>query len=214
MGSLLVMQMVDSAFPSGAFAHSGGMEALHQCGGLRDEGDVVLRLNELTWQVALGALPFLDGAHRGAVVEADEAADVFLSNHVARRASQAQGRALMLAAEAMLETDAVRAMRAALPHSHVAVAWGGVLAGHGASLGETREGFVFAAVRGALSAVVRLGVVGPLRAQAVLRGLHPVMREALGHSEGRAMDDAVGVSPWVETAQAAHERLYSRLFQS
>ncbi len=211
----LLLQLTDSGFPAGAFAHSGGLEALHQLGLLRGEAQLRARLVEFTWHAALGALPFLHDAHAGDAKRADVAAQVFLSNHVAQRASQAQGKAFLLAAEATLEVAKVTALRDALPHSHLAVAYGAVLATQPSiSLDEARQAFLFSTVRSALSSVVRLGVVGPLRAQAVMRGLHPVMEQALLESRGLRGEDAVSVSPWLETAQAAHDRLYSRLFQS
>lgn len=139
---------------------------------------------------------------------------MFLSNHVAQRASSAQGRSFLLAAEATFETAELTALRESLPHSHLAVAFGAALATQPISLDDVRQAFLFSVVRSALSSVVRLGVLGPLRAQAVLRGLHPVLDDALRDSRGRPVDDAVSVSPWLETAQSAHDRLYSRLFQS
>ncbi len=210
----LLLQLVDSGFPAGAFAHSGGLEALHQLGLLRTETQLRVRLVELTWHTALGALPFVDAAHAGQPAEVDRAAQVFLSNHVAQRASSAQGRSFLLAAEATFETAELTALRESLPHSHLAVAFGAALATQPISLDDVRQAFLFSVVRSALSSVVRLGVLGPLRAQAVLRGLHPVLDDALRDSRGRPVDDAVSVSPWLETAQSAHDRLYSRLFQS
>jgi urease accessory protein len=215
----LLLQLVDSGFPAGAFAHSAGLEALHHCGLLRTEAQLTARLEELTWHSALSALPFLHDAFHGAaerslVQAADRHADVFLSNHVARRASAAQGRAFLLAAEATLETDEVRALRASLPHHHLPVAFGAALASQAVPLDDVRQAFLFSTVRSALSAVVRLGVVGPLRAQAVLRGLHATLAAALSGSVGRTALEATSVSVWLETAQAGHDRLYSRLFQS
>jgi urease accessory protein len=210
----LLLQLADSGFPAGAFAHSAGLEALHHCGLLRGEAQLTGRLEELVWHTALGALPFLHDAFGGAALRADRDAEAFLSNHVARRASQAQGRAFLMAAEAMLDDPAVAAVRQVLPHSHLAVAFGAALAHRGLPLADVRRTFLFCTVRSALSAVVRLGVVGPLRAQALLRGLHDTFERALAEAAGLTASDAVSVSPWLETAQSAHDRLYSRLFQS
>jgi urease accessory protein len=215
----LLLQLIDSGFPAGAFAHSAGLEALHHCGLLRSEAQLTARPDELVWHCALGALPFLHDAFHGVaqleqVQAADRQAEVFLSNHVARRASAAQGRAFLLAAEATLETDAVRALRAGLPHHHLPVAFGAAVATQGLPLDDVRQVFLFSTVRSALSAVVRLGVVGPLRAQALLRGLHATIAAALEASVGLTALEATSVSVWLETAQAGHDRLYSRLFQS
>jgi urease accessory protein UreF len=102
----------------------------------------------------------------------------------------------------------------ALPHAHLAVAFGATLATQGVAREEARQAFLFCAARSALSAVVRLGVVGPLAAQGVLFRLHPLFDEALTKTQTLGSDDAVSVSPWLETAQAAQDTLYSRLFQS
>ncbi len=211
---MLLFQLADSGFPAGAFAHSGGLEALHQLGLLGGEAQLRGRLVELIWHTAHSSLPFLNDSHQRSAVRADAAADVFLSNHVARRASQAQGKAFLLAAEATFEARSVSALRDELPHAHFAVAFGAVLASQAVPLEEARQVFLFGSLRSALSGAVRLGVLGPLRAQALLHGLHAELDEALAHTSSSSADDAISVSPWVETAQCAHDRLYSRLFQS
>jgi urease accessory protein len=99
----LLYQLADSAFPAGSFAHSLGFEALRAVGLLRDERDLALRLDELAWHTAYASLPFLGDAHRGDAPAADRAVDRFLSSHVANRASRAQGRAFLLAADALLD---------------------------------------------------------------------------------------------------------------
>lgn len=207
MSRSLLLQLSDSAFPAGAFAHSYGFEALAQAGLLPDEAALTLRLTELLWHTALGALPFLNDAHGGAVDEADAASDVFLSNHVANRASRAQGQAFLLATRALFGERSLRL-------GHAAPAMGAVLSAAGLSREEARHLVLFGTLRGALSAAVRLGVLGPLRAQAVLLGQHAALEAALAHTANLTGAQAAGVAPRLELAQASHERLYSRLFQS
>jgi urease accessory protein len=208
-----LLQLSDSAFPSGAFAHSFGFEALRQLGLLAEES-LTLRLRELAWSTALSALPFLNDAYRHVAEAADHHADQFLSNHVANRASRAQGQAFMIAAEATFDDRGVEALRRTLPFSHVAVATGASLKCAGVSLDDSRRVFLYGAVRGALSAAVRLGILGPLRAQHVLYGLHPLLDEILSETLGLTADDAASVAPLVDVAQGTQDRLYSRLFQS
>jgi urease accessory protein len=204
-----LLQLGDSAFPTGSFAHSLGLEALSQLGLLHGSEALAARLSELVWNTATSALPFLNTAYMCEWAEADQACDVFLSSQVANRASRAQGRAFLMAAEAMFSVEL------GLPrHAHVAPAMGATLARMGVSLDESRQLLLFGAVRAALSAAVRLGVIGPLHAQGVLYRLHPLLDEALAATAGWGSDDAVVVSPLVELAQSAQDRLYSRLFQS
>lgn len=202
-----LLQLADSAFPTGAFAHSLGMEALSQLGLLSHTLALETRLRELVWNTATGALPFLNAAYLGDWVLADRACDVFLSSHVANRASRVQGRAFLMAAAAMFGPTACLGQ-------HVAPAMGGVLRQVGVALCDARQVFLFGALRAALSAAVRLGVLGPLEAQGVMFRLHPLLDEALLATQDLLSDDAVGVSPLVDLAQGAQDRLYSRLFQS
>jgi urease accessory protein len=206
-----LLQLADSAFPAGTFAHSFGFEALRQLGHLRTEPALLTRVREFAWNTGLSALPFLDAAAAGGAVAADRANEVFLSNHVANRASRAQGQAFLLAAEATLALPAITALREQLPFMHVAVAFGAALP---FPLVEVRQLFLFGAVRGALSALVRLGALGPLRAQRLLYELHPHLDAVLEGTAGRRVEDATSVSPVLELCQGTHDRLYSRLFQS
>src|SRR6187200_1499726 len=87
--------LVDSAFPTGAFAHSWGLEAAWQGGEVPDLRALRQFVADALEQSGRSMLPLLNAAHRdrARLLELDEIADLFLTNPVANRASRAQGRA-------------------------------------------------------------------------------------------------------------------------
>src|SRR5437016_2484894 len=93
----LLWQLADSGFPAGGFAHSGGLEAAMQHGGVADGRSVRAFAQHALVQAARGALPLMTAAHRhpDALAELDRLSDAILTNPVAHRASCAHGRAFL-----------------------------------------------------------------------------------------------------------------------
>ena len=97
MQDVLVWQLVDSAFPTGAFAHSLGLESAWQHGEVATRDDLRRFVEATVLQAASGALPLVNAAHRepSRLGEWDALNDAFLTNAVANRASRQQGRTLL-----------------------------------------------------------------------------------------------------------------------
>src|SRR5690349_4303033 len=90
----LTWQIVDSAFPTGAFAHSYGLEAAWQHGEISGPAPLREFLDAAVLQATYGAMPLVNAAFRSPdrLEALDARADAFLINVVANRASRIQGR--------------------------------------------------------------------------------------------------------------------------
>jgi urease accessory protein len=220
MDDWLLWQLVDSAFPSGSFPHSAGLEAAWQNGIVQNGADLRAFIDAQLRSAVYAFAPFVMEAYRNpaAWAQADAACDLFLNNHVANRASRNQGGAFLAAVEKVFGVDTINQMRTSAranrSPAHFAAVFGACLAILGLSESRACELLLFFTVRGAISSAVRLGIVGPMEGQSIQ---HAAGAE-IGRCAERAMhvtiDEAAQTSPVLDLLQGTQDRLYSRLFQS
>ena len=216
----VVWQLADSAFPTGAFAQSGGLESAWQWGVLSDRNSLTEFFQSHLAQVCHSAVPFLTAVHRNveAIHSLDQQCDAFLSNHVANRASRAHGRGLLTAAEAAFRLDSyhrlrdeVRANRLA---GHYSPLFGVITAELGVEINLAVRLFLHGTLRDLISSSVRLNILGPLAGQELQFQLAPLLVRLADRSIHLNLNDAAQTAPIIDLLQQTHDRLYSRLFQS
>lgn len=216
----ITWQLADSAFPAGGFAHSAGFEAAMQAGVIRNQATLESAMRSLIVQTAAGALPAIATvvADPSRFQEAERRLDASLTNHVAHRASVAQGQALLSAAPRIfpqpLIADWSKACRTQRTPGHLASVFGFLTQALGMDVSHAAELFLFMSLRSALSAAVRLGAIGPLGAQAMLQAITPEARDAASSATDTTLDDLHQAAPLLDVLQSGQDRLYSRLFQS
>lgn len=213
----LVWQLVDSAFPTGGFAHSSGLEAAWQQSEVRGRDDLVSFIEASLDQSGHASLPFVfavfDQPER--LPEMDRLCNAFTNNHIANRASRAQGRAFLLAVGRIFkELMEHELMQSTLPFGHVAPVFGACARRLGLLRETTGRMYLFNQLRGLLAAGVRLNIVGPLEAQIISRQLYPRAEAVLTDCSKLTLDEIAQTAPLLDLWQGAHDRLYSRLFQS
>lgn len=218
--SILVWQLVDSAFPSGGFAHSNGLEAAMQLGLVRDAAGVLMYTRQSLAQYGRCALPIVRAAHDdlGTLPLLDDMSDVFLSNPVANRASRTQGRALLMSACRSLPQPGLLSIDATVRNKHLAAhhapIFGAVMRALDIAPLDTQRAFLFTAIRAVPAAAVRLGIVGCYEAQSIQAAASADVDRVIRASAGLTPDDIAQTAPLIDLVQSTHDRLYSRLFQS
>jgi urease accessory protein len=219
IGLLTILQHADSAFPSGSFAFSNGIEGLAAMNapldraGLKDVVAIFLRHRWATSDrvaVALAHRAHGDLDRIGAIDSAVEAATLA---EPLRTGSKRNGRAF-LAAHARLGTPGAADLRARIDdgfaHGHLSVLQGFVWRARG--LGEEDcvavSGYSLAA--GLIAAAVRLGHIGAVEAQAVLASLLPTIADLTQPVPPDA--EIESFMPWVDVAASRQARAHLRLF--
>jgi urease accessory protein len=215
---LLTWQIVDSAFPTGTFTHSWGLEAAWQFGELPDAGALRGFVDRALLQAGYAHLPFLNEAYRDpeALAALDERADTFLINTVANRASRMQGRTLLATAARIWPSARVTRVQtlAGDTRAHVAPLSGAVFDALGLPLPTAQRVVLFGTARAVLSAAVRLGIVGSYDAQRLQYACGSRVEAIAERCASLALEDVAQTAPLIDLLQAGHDRLYSRLFQS
>jgi urease accessory protein len=214
----LIWQLADSAFPTGGFAHSGGLEAAYQHQAVRGGAELAEFLRAALTQLIHASLPFVHEAFKGErdFSEIDRTCDAFLSNHVANRASRLQGQAFLATIERTFPSPALCQFRAAVSELplHGAPVFGRVASLLAIDAISTSRLFVFMQLRGWISAAVRLNIVGPLEGQKVQCNLSEAAERVASRFGAFPLEDVAQTAPLLDLWQGTQDRLYSRLFQT
>ena len=218
MSDWLTWQVIDSAFPTGAFAHSSGLESAWQHGEIRTSGDLRQFVSGALQQAAFAVLPLVNAAYRRPddFEWLDGRADAFLLNHVANRASRVQGRALLATTGRVWPSPALTdfSRRASATSAHVAPVTGVAFRAIGLPLATVQRVVLFGTGRLVLAAAVRLGICGSYEAQRLQAASAPDLDDLLARAADLDVDDLAQTTPITDILQGRHDRLYSRLFQS
>jgi urease accessory protein len=215
-----ILQIADSGFPTGGFAHSAGLEAAVHLDIVSTPEELEAFVGTYIRNVGNASLPFVAAAfdEPARVWALDAWQDATLLNHVANRASRIQGRTFMATCARAFDVPAVGELasraRTRDVTAHLAPLFGACLAALGLERRDVLAMHLFMALRGMASAAVRLGLVGPHGAQQLQGRLGATLDAVLGAGEFSGPEDAATVAPVADGVGATHDLLYTRLFQS
>jgi urease accessory protein len=213
LASLLVL--ADGRLPAGAHAHSGGIEEAVGARRVQDVAalDAFLRGRLDTVGVVAAAFAAAACARPADLADLDAGLDARTPSPALRRASRAQGRALLRAARAIWPAPSIGAGE---PHHPVAVGQVAAVAGLG-----PREAAVAAAhgvLTGPATAAVRLLGLDPFRVHALLARLAPdvdrIAAEATARRHDPVDDLPADSAPLLDLGAEHHATWEVRLFAS
>lgn len=229
---LAVLQLSDSAFPSGRYTLSHGLETFVQTGHLTVPVDIPALSALLSDSVRFGVAPS-DGvalacAHRALgsdghldldlVTEIDERLTAIKLPREVRAASLRTGRAVLATVSASMSGAALREYAARVgqgssPGNHAVVV--GVLSAEaGVPRLEAVVGELYAFSSGWVAAAVRLGVVDHRSAQTLLYRSRPVIADAAAEALERDLTQISSCTPLLDVMSMRHEHSELRLFAS
>ena len=222
---LMLLQWTDSAFPTGAFAHSSGLETYAQANVVRTAGDlaplIAVRLDAAAGTdmiVIHTAISAHADADRAEVARLDTLCSASKPAREAREGNEKIGRRLLAGVLNLIDDplclwfqDEIRTGRCA---GHHAVAHGLACAALGLDPRAALLAFGYALAANQTAASLKLMSIGQTQAQAVLGAAGKAIDAAADAALSRTLDDFGSFTPALDVRAMQHEYLFRRLFIS
>jgi len=220
------IQLLDSALPVGAFAHSFGLESLVQNRQIENARD----LKEYAETMLLGSWSCADAMAINAVYrfapqqqwseiwELDTSLHLSRAARESREGMQKMGKRFLQLSRALHPElvwqpllEAIENKKCIGCHSTV---YGWTTYGLGVSFEYSMDGYLYGCLTACVNNAVRLMGLGQTQAQTIIRELLPCVTQARRQIERRDARDFYTCNPMSEIGAMQHETLYSRLFMS
>lgn len=221
-----LMQLADSFFPSGSFTLSHGLEALVQSKQVQSIEDLRHFLQLLLhYKIGSSDLVALIHAHRasvrndcGKIRDIDWQLFAQTPLQPTRDTQRKSGRALLKVAcstwnDAQLDVIRTDVETGTMQGLHPVIF---AVVGRSAGLEEDDTVFAFlhSLLTGLCGAAIRLGVLGHLNAQIILKDVAPDL-ETIAHQAALIpLDQMWSCTPWIDIAQIAHSHLPHKSFMN
>ncbi len=219
---LRLLQVSDTAFPNGSFAHSMALEAFEEAGELRSAEDledlIALHLSALATSDCV-ALRAAFGAGLEDVSRIDLLLTATKLTRELRAASSSTGRRFLLSVAALgVEDDTLRAFTDAVRNGgspgNLAVGYGVAAPALGLTLEEALRAYLYSASASLVAAGQKLIPLGGSAAQRVLYELGDEIELAAKTSEDMEVEDMYAFAPVIDARSMMHERQRTRLYIS
>ncbi|MEU4582621.1 urease accessory UreF family protein [Kitasatospora aureofaciens] len=222
---LVSLQLTDSAFPSGFYTLSHGLEGYAQAKAVTPDTVPELLADLLRHSVGPSDATALALAHRAAsegdwelMVEIDQRLHATKLNRELRLAATRTGRQLLDVARESVGGEPLERYAELVADKRApgcqAVAAGVAYASAAVPVEQAVASDLFAFCTSFVGAALRLRLTDHRRAQVVLRAAAPVIREVVAAALVRESADLGGCVPIADAMSGRHERAEARLFAS
>ncbi|HJD82628.1 urease accessory UreF family protein [Kitasatospora aureofaciens] len=222
---LVSLQLTDSAFPSGFYTLSHGLEGYAQAKAVTPDTVPELLADLLRHSVGPSDATALALAHRAAsegdwelLVEIDQRLHATKLNRELRLAATRTGRQLLDVARESVGGEPLERYAELVADKRApgcqAVAAGVAYASAAVPVEQAVASDLFAFCTSFVGAALRLRLTDHRRAQVVLRAAAPVIREVVAAALVRESADLGGCVPIADAMSGRHERAEARLFAS
>ncbi|WP_349930104.1 urease accessory protein UreF [Glutamicibacter mishrai] len=220
---LTLMQLSDSALPTGAFSHSFGMESYLDTGHVHDEASFAqwLRLflqQSLSYTDGLLLRLAFEAEDDSRIVELDQLIHASALPRQLRIAAQKMGARMLAVALAGFSVPALQsyqeAIRSGICTGHPAIAYALAARGAGAPLADALGSYLFSTATSLTQNAIRAIPLGQDAGQRVIRQMHEAVNAAVARIYTLDDRDLGVATPGLEIAQMRHEHQRARMFMS
>lgn len=220
---LTLMQLSDSALPTGAFSHSFGMESYLDTGHVHDEASFAqwLRLflqQSLSYTDGLLLRLAFEAEDDSRIVELDQLIHASALPRQLRIAAQKMGARMLAVALAGFSVPALQsyeeAIRSGICTGHPAIAYALAARGAGAPLADALGSYLFSTATSLTQNAIRAIPLGQDAGQRVIRQMHETVNAAVARIYTLDDRDLGVATPGLEIAQMRHEHQRARMFMS
>lgn len=223
---LHLIQIHDSAFPSGNFAHSFGMETYIQENDIRDEAelkvfcDMYLRHNFASGDaiIAKEAYRLAKESDMEGIIELENIGHAVKLSPETREGSMMMGRQFIRTVRSLTDDDFLKEWYEKFDQKkvkgHFAIIYGIYTAVIGVDAKMSLETFLYSSVTALVLNAVRAVPVGQMSGVRTVHSLLPLIEEVAEEVMDKGIEDLDNNSVALEIASMKHEYLNSRLFIS
>jgi len=218
-----ILQLCDSAFPTGGFSHSMGVEAATLNFYIEDTGTLKNFILCSLENTGSFCLPYVKAAYEASndlkkLVLLDSLHNAALLNHVAHKASKQQGKSFLTTSCEVFQLHQLHPLKRLAEEQqincHLPILFAVVCASLNIPISKVGKMFLFTSLRTIIASIVRLGKIGTIKAQQWQFEMVDCLDDIFTRNWKLLPEEACTTYPLIEVLQNTHDTMFAKLFFS